>query len=559
MVGKYDLVIVNGRIIDGSGNPWYKANIGIQDGKISVITKSKINGEIEIDASGLVITPGFIDIHSHSDMGLRNIIYNKATNRVMQGITTEAVGNCGSSAYGWTKKYAEKYEERLKKFGLEYKINWTRLSEWKKKVEERGYAINIAPFVGFGTIRTSVLGEEGEGGERSDIGESELNEMKKLLREAMEDGAFGMTAGLEYDVQRNAYTEELIEMCKVIAEYHGLFMAHIRSEDEMLIEAVKEFIRICREAGVSGCISHHKACHPNSWGKPYETIRLIREARMSGIDVICDQYPWLKVAVLNVGEFFRTEGEEEISSKEREKILEYMKDDEKWRKMKEEAIKRNQMEEEYIERKKRELAKKGTPFRMPWNPTTYFVIAHSKTHPEYVDKNFTEVAKLMGVEDPWEAMRKLYIMDNGETTVAEGYMREEDVIEIMKAPFTAISTDGGTEDEPKALHPRNYGTYPQFLGYYVRERKVVELEEAIRKITSLPARFLNLKDRGLLREGYWADIVIFDEREIANLATYEKPCTYPKGIKYVIVNGEIVVENGKHTGKLPGKVLKYTR
>lgn len=555
---KFDITIINGRIIDGTGNPWYKANIGISNGRIEIITKSNIIGETVIDAKGYIVAPGFIDIHSHSDMGFRNLIYNKATNRVMQGITTEAVGNCGSSAYGWTKEYAERYQERLRKFGIEYKIDWTRLSEWKRKVEEKGYAINIAPFVGFGTIRTSILGEEGEGGERSEVSEEELNKMKKLLIEAMEDGAFGLTAGLEYSVQRNAYTEELIEMCKIVAKYNGLFMAHIRSEEEMLIEAVKEFIRICEESGVSGSISHHKSCHPNSWGKPYETIRLIREARKRGVDIICDQYPWLKVAVRNVGEFFRIEGEEEISPEERGKILEYMKNEEKWRKIKEEAIKRDEEEKEYIEKKKRELVKRGVPFRMPWSPTTYFVIAYSKTHPEFINKNFTEIAKIMGLEDPWEAMRKLYIMDEGETTVAEGYMREEDVIEIMKAPFTTISTDGGTEDEPKSLHPRSYGTYPQFLGYYVRERKILELEEAIRKITSLPARFLNIKDRGLIKEGFWADIVIFNENEIENLATYEKPCTYPKGIEYVIVNGEIIVEKGKHTGKLPGKVLTYT-
>ncbi|MEM3616038.1 MAG: amidohydrolase family protein, partial [Candidatus Methanomethylicia archaeon] len=282
---KFDVAIINGRIVDGTGNPWYKANIGISDGKMALITKSKIDGELLVDANGFIVAPGFIDIHSHSDMGFRNLIYNKATNRVMQGITTEAVGNCGSSAYGWTKEYAEKYQERLKRFGFKYEIDWTRLSEWRRKVEERGYAINIAPFVGFGTIRTSILGEEGEGGEKSEISKEELNEMKKLLREAMDDGAFGLTAGLEYSVQRNAYTEELIEMCKVVAEYNGLFMAHIRSEEEMLIEAVKEFIRICEETGVSGSISHHKSCHPDSWGKPFETIRLIKEARGRGVDV----------------------------------------------------------------------------------------------------------------------------------------------------------------------------------------------------------------------------------------------------------------------------------
>ncbi len=548
-------MILNGTIIDGTGNPWFKANIAIKNGRIAKICRSRVDGEAVIDADGFIVCPGFIDLHSHSDMMCRNMIYRKAMNRVMQGITTEAVGNCGFSAYGWTESYARKYEERIREFGFEIKIDWTTLGEWRKRVEERGYAINIAPFIGFGTIRGSILGEEGEGGERTEITVEELNEMKSLVRQAMIDGAFGLTAGLEYEVQRNALTDELIELCKVVSDFGGVFMAHIRSEDDMLIEAVKEFIRICREAGVPGCISHHKACSPNNWGKPFETLRLIEEARSNGVEVICDVYPWLLVAVSNVGSFFIPP--EKSIEKEKDELLRKMRDPSEWAKLRSEAINRFREEAEFIEKKRRELERKGVPFRIPWNPVKYYVIASSPSHPEFAGKNFVEVARLMGFEDPWEAMRQLYLMDKGETTVALGCMREEDVIAIMRAPFSAISTDGSAEDEPKALHPRSYGTYPQFIGHYVIERKIMRIEEAIRKITSLPAQFLGIQDRGLIRAGCWADIVIFDPKKIRNLATYDKPCTYPEGIIYVIVNGVIVVENGEHTGKLPGKVLLH--
>ncbi len=551
----FDVVILNGIVVDGAGNPWFRANVGICDGRIVKVCRGEIRGEVVIDAGGMVVCPGFIDLHSHSDMMCRILVHRKAMNRVMQGITTEAVGNCGFSAYAWTKEYAERYEERLREFGVEVRIDWTSLKEWRERVERNGYAINVAPLVGFGTVRMSVLGDEGEGGEKSEITSEELDEMRGLVRQAMVDGAFGLTAGLEYEVQRNALTQELIDLCRVVSEYNGVFMAHIRSEDDMLIESVKEFIRICREAGVAGCISHHKACSPNNWGKPFETLRLIEEARSRGIEVMCDVYPWLFVAVLNVGSFF-IPPEKSIES-EKEELLRKLKDPSEWLKIKSEALRRFEEEANYIEKKRMELEKKGVPFRIPWNPVTYYVVAKSKSHPEFVGKNFAEISFLMGIEDPWDAMRELYLMDDGETTVALGYMREEDVTAILKAPFSAISTDGSAEDEPKALHPRSYGTYPKFLGYYVRERRLMRMEEAIRKITSLPAQFLGLQDRGLIREGFWADIVIFDPEEIDNLATYDNPCIYPKGIEYVIVNGKIVVEKGRHTGELPGRVLTH--
>ena len=553
----FDIAILDGTIIDGTGNPWFKANVGIRNGKIEKICKAKINGEIVISAEGMVVCPGFIDLHSHSDMMCRNLIYNKAMNRVMQGITTEAVGNCGYSTYCWTIEHAKKYEERVREFGFEVTIDWTTLREWRERVERNGYAINIAPFIGFGTIRASVLGEEGEGGERTEITSQELDKMKNLVRQAMIDGAFGLTAGLEYEVQRNALTEELIELCKVVSEFGGVFMAHIRSEDDLLIESVKEFIKICREANIPGCISHHKACSPNNWGKPFETLRLIEEARSNGVEVMCDVYPWLFVAISNVGSFFIPR--EKSIEKEKEHLLKKLKDPSEWMKLKSEAVKRFEEEAEFIEKKRKELERKGVPFRIPWNPVKYYVVARSKSHPEFVGKNFTEISQLMGIKDPWEATRQLYLMDDGETTVALGCMREEDVIEILKAPFSAISTDGSAEDEPKALHPRNYGTYPHFIRHYVIDKKIMRIEEAIRKITSLPAQFLGIQDRGLIREGHWADIVIFNPRTIKNLASYENPCVYPKGIEYVLVNGEVVIERGEHTGKLPGKVLIHNK
>jgi len=549
---KFNIAIINGKIIDGTGNPWFKANIGIKNGRIEEIRRGDLKADVVIDAEGLMVCPGFIDLHSHSDMTI--LVNNKAKNRVAQGITTDVTGNCGSSAHTFTPEFREKMRDRLRRWvRREIEVDWTTLKEWRRKLEGLGIGVNIAPFCGFGTIRASVMGDEGEGGERNEPTKEELDKMRMLVREAMEQGAFGMTTGLEYAPQWNAYTEEIIELCKVVAEYGGLYMSHIRSEDYYFLDAVREFIRICRETGVRGCISHIKVCCKEHWGDSIEALRLLEEARAEGIDIICDLYPWRYPAVSNLGRFFLPPEEELEEVKE--ELMEKLRDPEAWRRLKEEC--EGRLMEQYwkSENRRKILAERGTPGTAVWDPLTFWPIVHSSRR-ELIGKTLNEAAQILGFPDPWEAARTIYLYDQGETRLASGRMCEDDVIKFIKAPFSAISTDAMAFDEPLPLHPRSYGTYPKLLGLYVRERGVLRLEEAIRKATSLPAQFLGLKDRGLIKEGFWADMVVFDPQRIIHRSTYDNPCRFPEGIECVLVNGVLVVDEGKPTGALPGRILK---
>ena len=551
-----DVLIRNGLVVDGTGNPWFRADIGIKDGRIVKVSRV-ISEEADrvINADGLIVAPGFIDLHNHSDIieMTGSILLNRtAENLVMQGITTIVTGNCGYSAAPLSESLRKKLKERIAKavkagiISESVEIDWLTMREWMSRVEEVGVSVNVVPFVGFGTVRESVMSDP----DRIEPTKEELEKMKAMVREAMEDGAFGMTTGLEYYPQCNASIEEIVELLKVVAEYGGVYMSHIRSEDDYLVEAVREHIKICKLAGVPCCISHHKACGYRNWGKVCETVRLIEEARREGIEVICDCYPWETAAVQNLGELLMPD----LVSKE--KLLEYLKDDVKWEEIKEEAQKRLEQELKRNEEMRKVLSRKGSPYPIVWDPRTYYRIVYSKSRPDLVGKNFSEVAEILGVKDPWEAMRKLYLNDDGETRVCVGDMREEDVITVLKQPWIAVSTDSSADVRCRELHPRAYGTYPRLFQRYVRELRILSLEEAIRKVTSLPAQFLGLKDRGLIKEGFAADIVIFDLRKIKCKATYATPCKHPEGVHYVLVNGVLVIDEGEHTGELPGKVLK---
>ena len=552
----FDVILKDGVVLDGSGNPWFKADVAIANGKIAEVSK-KVQGNADrvIDAHGFTVSPGFVDIHNHSDQLRREgciMTHNRAENLVRQGITTISTGSCGMSASPLSEMHREILKKRLA--GSDHvEIDWLSMREWMDRVEKKQVALNLAPFVGFGTVRCSVMGEEGAGGERYEGTKDELEQMKKMVNQGMEDGAFGLTTGLEYAPQRNAYTQEIIELAKVVGKYHGLYMSHIRSEDDYLIEAVKEFIEICEEAQLRGSISHHKACSPTNWGKPNQTVRLIEKARSRGIEVICDVYPWISVAVSNAGRHFVTPDE----TFDIRQVLKQLKDPKRWKEIKSKSKARVEKEREENERRRNALAKRGTPCAIIWDPTTYYVIAYSKTKPQFAWKSFKEIAEKTGDGDPWDVMRRIYIEDGGETHLGLGYSIEEDIITIYKQPWAAVSTDASSEDRKIGLHPRNYGTYPRFLERFVRELRVMSWEEGIRRMTSLPAQFFGLQDRGLIREGSWADIVVFDPATIKSNAVYGNPWQYPNGIPYVLVNGEVVVEKGKHTKALPGKVLRH--
>jgi N-acyl-D-amino-acid deacylase len=552
----FDVILKGGVVLDGSGNPWFKADVAVVDGKITELSKT-VRGDADqvIDVHSFTVSPGFVDIHNHSDQLRREgciMTHNRAENLVRQGITTITAGTCGMSASPLNEKYREILKRRLAGSD-QVEIDWLSMREWMDRVEKKQVGLNLAPFVGFGTVRTCVMGEEGTGGERYEGTQDELEQMKKMVNQSMEDGAFGLTTGLEYAPQRNAYTQEVIELAKIVGKYHGLYMSHIRSEDDYLIEAVKEFITICAEAQLRGSISHHKACSPINWGKPNETVRLIEKARSRGVEVMCDLYPWISVAVSNAGRHFVPRDEKF----DVEAVLKQLKDPEKWEETKSKSKARVEVEKEENERRMSALAKRGTPCPIVWDPTTYYVIVYSKTNPQFVWKNFKEVAEMTGDEDPWDVMRRIYIEDGGETHLGLGYSTEEDIVTIYEQPWACVSTDASAEDRKIALHPRGYGTYPRFLERYVKELRVMSWEEGIRRMTSLPAQSLGLQDRGLIREGSWADIVVFDPATIKSNAVYGNPWQYPDGIQYILVNGEVVVAKGAHTKALPGKVLRH--
>jgi len=567
----YDIIIKNGIIIDGSGNPWYRADVGIRDGKIETISRLPLkDGKHVIDAGNKVVAPGFCDLHTHSDT---TILWHKnARTSIHAGVTTEAVGQCGQAVYG----YADGFQQMLMMDILataqanpaDVKIDWRTLSEWREKVNAQGVGINIAPYLGQGTIRFSVMGVEGQGGERIHPTAEEMEKMKALVREGMEQGAFGLSTGLRYPHGRNCTTEEVIELVKVVKEYGGIYISHMRSEEDALIESARELIRICEETGVPGSMTHHKAVFVENWGKPTETMRLIDQARARGVDVICDQYPWEHAAEGNLGQLF-LDGlmTPEMSI---EHILQMHADipcliqkPEVWEKLKKNHFEGVAKAMSANETRIKELAKFGVAAPKLWDPQYFHYIVRSETHRDVEGKNLAEITRLWGMEDYMETAKKLYVDDEGGTMSAGGVMSEEDIITILKHPTSCVSTDSAAYDRAWDLdsplawaHPRNYGSFAKVLGHYARDMKVFSLEEAVRKMTSAPMRFLGIHDRGLVKEGYWADITIFDPKTVANKATYQSPCVFPEGIPTVLVNGQIALEDGKETGVLAGRVLQ---
>jgi N-acyl-D-amino-acid deacylase len=557
----YDLIFKDGCVIDGTGNPWFRADLAVTEGRISALHPNLDDAERIIDASGLVVAPGFIDLHTHTD---RTILNNRrATSSVLAGVTTEAVGNCGSAVYGFDPGYKESVDERVK----DVEVDWTDLGDYRDRVERGGIGINIAPFVGHNTIRSSVMGEEGDGGERIIPEEAEMEAMKELLNEVMDQGAFGLTTGLWYAPGRNALIEEIVELCRIVALSGGAYMSHIRGEAGVLIEATEEFIETCRRAGVRGCISHHKAMGPQNWGKPRETIRLLREARERGVEVFCDQYPWNYSSAANLGRWFISgwgrnrgrEGHYIPAEIDLDIFLSDLKDPEMWERIKREAQERYDLEVEENEERRRTMREYGVTPSEIVDPRSFEYITHSKNHPELVGKRFYEVAEALGVEDFWEAIRRVLFEDEGHTYTGGGGMGDEDIYTILRFPACAVSTDSYTNDLPSTVmrphHPRGYGSFAKVLGTFVRERGIITLEDAVRKMTSLPATFLGLTDRGILRPGARADLTVFNPDRIENLATFAEPDRYPGGIEYVVVNGFVAAEKGERTDSLTGKML----
>jgi len=526
-----NVIIKNGRLVDGTGNPWFEADIGIKNGKVLEIGDlGSEDASRVINAKGLVVSPGFIDIHSHSEYSL--LANSKAESKIRQGVTTEVNGNCGDSPAPIEGMTAEAAEE-AKEYNLD--VDWSTLDEYLDRLENQGIALNAAQLIGHGTIRTAVMRYEN----RPPTPE-ELTRMKELVAQAMEDGAFGMSTGLFYLPGCFADTEEVIALCKIVAKYGGIYTSHIRGEGDPLIEAVAEAIEIGEKANIPVEISHHKACGIENWGKVKKTLRMMQEARSRDMDVTCDVYPYTACGTDLVSMIPNWAHEGGIG-KLRERLNDLR----------------------IRERIKKEMLKglSGWESSVKQSGWRKIRVIGWKEHKEFEGKTIAEIAELKGV-DPFDLTFNL-IMKKENPELIELAMREEDVCTVINHPLSMVGSDGwalaphGVLGESKT-HPRSYGTYPRILGKYVREEEVLSIEDAIRKMTSLPAQKLGLRDRGILRKEMWADVVVFDPSRVVDEATYEDPHRYPEGIDYVLVNGNMVVDKGKHTGTLPGKVLRLS-
>jgi len=498
----YDLIIRGGKVVDGSGNPWYHADIAIKNDRIAEIGQlSNHEAKRVIDAHGLVVAPGFIDPHTHALRGIFEV--PNAESALLQGVTTLTEGNDGSSPYPIDRHYAD--------------IDNLRISP------------NWAVFVGQGTIRQRVIGF----GLRKATPD-EMERMKQMVRDAMEQGALGISTGLFYVPGSFTSTEEVIELSKVAAEYDGIYISHIREEAAQLIDSVQETIRIGEEANIPVQITHHKVIGVENWGASIESLRLVDEARKRGVDVTIDQYPYTASQTsINalIPQWAQAGGREEMLS-------------------------RINSAETYSTIKN-EVVAKILYDRGGGDPKNVF-ISRNSWDPDMAGKNLAELAIDAGLEPtPENAADVVFdIIRGGGATAVYHAIGPEDVDRIMQHPATAIGSDGpvGVFGEG-APHPRQYGTFARVLGLYVRERKILSLEEAIRKMSSQSARRLGIHDRGLITKGYFADIAIFDPDEIIDKATFENPHQYAIGTKFVLVNGTVVVENGQHTGARPGRIL----
>ena len=525
-----DVLIKNGKIIDGAGNPWFGADLGIQGDKIVRVCHAiKAEAEKVIDAGGLTVSPGFIDSHTHSDV--RVFKHPEEDSKLMQGITTALIGQDGLSVAPLDE--ANKPPMMLRVSGLlgTYlkEWPWNSMADYLSAMEKLPPATNSMMLVPSGAIRAMVVGWENR-----PATPGELERMKRILAQAMEEGGCGYSTGLIYPPGIYADRTEMVEMCKVAASYGGFFVVHMRNEGDYFLDSLHEVIGICRDAGCPLHISHLKIAGKKNWGRAGEALALIEEARAKGLDVTFDQYPYLAGSTMLdavIPPRFHAGGTA--------KLLERLKNP-------------------TIREEIRQVQEGLKPERWDnWVDTCGWdgiVVSAVKTDANrFIEgKSVAEIAKVTG-KTPIDAVCDLLVAEENAVTMVVFYGSEEDVKEIMRSEYMTLCSDGIVGGKP---HPRVYGTCARFLGKYVREEKVLTLPQAIRRMTSFPAQRLGLQDRGLIREGMIADIAIFNPDTIIDKGTYAEPNQYPVGIEYVLLSGKVAVEKGKLTGLRAGKALR---
>ena len=499
---EYDLVVTNARVVDGAGNPWFRADVAVKGGKIARVGRvAASEGRKVIDAHGQVLAPGFIDVHTHVEN-----VYDlpDAENFVRMGVTTLVTGNCGGSALD--------------------------VGKFLGRASETPVAVNLATLVGHNTVRRAVLGDANR-----EPTTEELERMKALVEGAMRDGAVGLSTGLYYVPGAYAKTDEVVELAKVAARHGGVYATHMRDEGERVVDSVRESIEIGARAGLPVEISHFKVSAKKLWGKSAVTLGLVRDARARGLSVTVDQYAYTASSTSLdsrlpdwVEEGGREEGKKRIADPaQRARAVREMKET---------------------------LKKSG------FKDFSYARVASYGARHEYDGKNIAEIAKLArgkaDVDSQVEQILEMYAA--GGAAMVYHSMGEEDVRRIMREPFTMIASDSGVRRFGEGVpHPRGYGNNARVLAEYVRGLNLLSLEDAVRKMTSLPAQTFSLRDRGLVREGMAADLVVFDDAAVSDPASFDNPHRYAVGFSYVIVNGEVVLDSGRTTGARPGAALRH--
>jgi N-acyl-D-aspartate/D-glutamate deacylase len=508
----YDIVIRNGRVLDGAGNPWVAADVGIKDGRFAKVGRVEGRGRQEIDARGKYVSPGWIDVMDQSGSVLpRNGL---AENKLLMGVTTAIGGEAGTP------------------------VPAEQIAEYFASLEKSGISINFGTYYSATQARVAVIGESANAPTPE-----QLAEMQAMMETAMKAGAMGMTTALIYPPSSYATTDELVEMAKVVARYRGTYASHIRGEGKELVQAVEEAITIGEKSGAAVEIFHLKAAYKPGWGKLMrEAGQRIEQARARGVDVAADMYLYTAggtglEAVIPSWAF--EGGGEKLGERLTDPVIR--------------------------ERLKKEI-KTGSPGW--WNIVEaaggwsgiVLVNARNRENARFEGKNLTQIARELK-KDPADAAFDLVLQGEGRVLALYYMMSEQDIVTALKFPWISLGSDAGAALKPGEVdvlglpHPRSYGNFPRLIARYVREQKVLSLEEAIRKMTSWPATRMRLSSRGLIKEGCWADVVIFDYEKIQDRATYEQPVLSPAGIDYVLVNGQVVIEKGKHNGARPGKVI----
>jgi N-acyl-D-amino-acid deacylase len=501
----FDLVITGARVVDGTGNPWYQADVAVLDGEIVAVgSLGERTATRVVEANGFVLAPGFIDVHTHVEDKVEE--FPGAANFLRDGVTTIVTGNCGSSK--------------------------TDLAAYFSSLEELGLGLNVASLIGHNSVRRKVIGDENRPADAV-----EITEMQILVDSAMRDGAVGLSTGLIYVPGTFASTEEVIALAEIAARHDGVYATHMRSENLGVLDAVQEAIRIGREARIPVEISHFKIASPRMWGRAQEMIAMVEDARIEGVDVVVDQYPyeWSSTGLgTTLPSWARSGGSEQLA----ERLLE--------------PATRRKIAEEMTDRVEAE----------GYGDYSYAVVADCSWDHSIEGKSIPEISAMRGrqpgVANEIETI--LDLMEAGGAKMVFHKMSGADVESILRYHNTAVASDGRVIEHGSGFpHPRSYGTNARVLGEFVRAKKLLTLEDAVRRMTSLPARTFGFRDRGLIRVGLAADLVLFDPERVADTATLTKPHSYSLGFALVVVNGRIVVEDDALTDERPGTILRHHR